>query len=221
MTSPADFQRALDALALELGALTQGLFDENYGAHWRDEEATTHQLLGGLVAAAKLIAERLRPEGLTLRATSTQKHREKEHGVDALIRFRCDDPLWRLDTVVLLQAKRQEPQHGLDADDRKRLRDQLTKMLRYTSEAFVMVYSAREGICLFPATAAYGSQSRDLFDLAFIRWPEFLSGVLRGRFGELRHHRVPDEGPDWTPMFELDLIAEAISEAPLSGSAMA
>lgn len=217
MSSAAALQQALDTLGDQLGALTQVGFDESYLSDWPDEEAVTGALLGSLVTAAGLFNERMAAQtgpALLLRATLTKKRDEARHGVDALIRFRCDEADWKLETAVLLQAKRQEPGKPMATGDHDRLRGQLIKMLAHTPESFVMTYSREKGICIVPAVAAQGLRSRDLFDLAYIPWPRFLSGVLRGRFGEIMSTRLPREGQGWMPMFELELAAVLTREEP-------
>ncbi|MER9526678.1 hypothetical protein NKI96_24440 [Mesorhizobium sp. M0292] len=97
-------------------------------------------------------------------------------------------------------------------NDHNRLTDQLKKMLAYTTEAFVLIYSKDAGIQVVPAVAALALGSRDLFDVAAISWPWCLSAVFRGRMGEVAGSRVP--GSDWEPMFELDILAAAVREKP-------
>lgn len=84
-------------------------------------------------------------------------------------------------------------------------------MLRYTTESFVLIYSSTRGIQLVPAVAARALRSRDLFDVNTIGWPQFLSGILCGRFGEPIGSRVPgsDRFGDgaWSPGWVLDIEA--------------
>jgi hypothetical protein len=208
MSAIADLQAALDQIGEGLGVVTQAGFEKCYLSDWPDEESVTGALLGSLTTAAKLLTQMMASQpgpSVELRAILTQKRNEARHGVDALIRFRCVEEEWPLHTAVLLQAKRQEPGEPLSSAEFGRLRLQVRKMLAHTTECFIMVYSKENGICLFPAVAVDGLRGRDLFDLAFIPWPRFLSGVLRGRFGEPSPERLPQEGVDGMPMFELEL----------------
>lgn len=213
-----DTQIGLHELGYSLGEELQQYFFENYPHEWHDEEAVTHALLSALVFNSNARARALRSSpkgGITLKATLTKKHDEAEHGADALIRFHCYEPEWKLSTATLIQAKRQEPGFSLSTAERSRLATQIDRMLFHTSEAFVAVYSQEAGINLFPAIAAKATSSADLFRLSAISWPWFLSGMFRGQLGEIVSDRIPNSDSQWQPMWELDIVAQIVREKPL------
>lgn len=211
-------ERKLHDIGYSLGVELQELFDDNYPKDWKDEEAVTHALLGAFVQNSKRISQIVRSSpqgGITLKATFTKKHDEAGHGIDALIRFRCDDPDWNLSTSTLLQSKRHEPGTRFSTSDYQRLSEQIQKMLFHTTEAFVMIFSEQRGIQLFPAVSVLASSSRDPFELTPISWPWFLSGIFRGRMGEIVNARIPAAESSWLPMWELDIVAQIVREQPL------
>ncbi len=213
-----DAQIGLHELGNSLGEELQQYFFENYPHEWHDEEAVTHALLSALVFSSNIRTRALRSSpqgGITLKATLTKKHDEAEHGADALIRFHCNEPEWKLSTATLVQAKRQEPGFSLSRAERTRLTTQIDRMLFHTSEAFVAVYSQELGINLFPAIAVRATSSADLFRLSAISWPLFLSGMFRGQLGEIVSDRIPNSDSQWQPMWELDIVAQIVREKPL------
>jgi len=106
-------------------------------------------------------------------------------------RFKCDEPEWRIERPCS-QAKRQEPGRPLRLPT-TRLREQLLKMLRHTCESFALVYSQKEG-CASSCGGAYALQSRD-YSSHLHRLARFLSGLLRGRFGEISPTRIRARAP--------------------------
>jgi hypothetical protein len=221
MSNASEFQESLERLGTDIGAETLALYEESFGSDWPDEEATTGALLGAVALSAKQHAERMRLQGaggITLKAGLTQKHREKEHGGDALIRFSCQEAEWSISSTTMIQAKRHDRNHPFNTADYQRLTGQLVKMMRYTPESFVMLYSRREGIQLVHALAARSLGSRDLFDLQPLPWARFLSGIFLGHFGEPVPDRAPDAAEGWKPMWVLEITASMTREVPRMAS---
>ena len=71
--SAAAVQEALDAIGEELGTLTQAMFHKSYLSDWPDEESTTGNLLGGLVASTTLLNRSRESPHLLLNARLTKK----------------------------------------------------------------------------------------------------------------------------------------------------
>src|ERR1700744_74109 len=217
MASASHFQDNLHQLATDIGEETLELYRENFGRDWPDEEATTGGLLGAFALSARNRADRLsgtHKAGLVLRAQLTRKSAEARQGGDMLIHFRCQEDDWKIRSSTLVQAKRHDRSQPFGAADHRRLTDQLAKMIRFTPESFVMLYSQQEGIHIVPALAACSLGSRSLFDLPTISWPRFLSGILRGRFGEPIPDRVPYPSEEWTPSWVLEVVAQMTRQVP-------
>ncbi|MEZ2127646.1 MULTISPECIES: hypothetical protein [unclassified Sinorhizobium] len=184
--SAAEFQTMLDGLARVAADRSATMFHKKYLGQWPDEENVTSGLLSALQTILDMQGEsRLNglPRRFELRAKLTRKKEESENGADALVRFRCNEQEWTINTMILIQAKRQEPGEGLRRADHDRLLSQVDKMLGHSAEASVMVYSARDGICLFPAVVARSLGSNDLFESSAITWADFLSGIFCGAMG--------------------------------------
>lgn len=98
--------------------------------------------------------------------------------------------------------------------DHQRLTDQLEKMMRYTPESFAMLYSRSEAIQLVHALAARSLGSRNLFDLPTLPWPDFLSGIFLGNYGDPVPDRAPDMAEGWRPMWVLEIVASMTREVP-------
>jgi hypothetical protein len=216
--SAADVQQELHDLAMKLGEEQQHLFAECFGSDWPDEESTTAALFGALALSMRR-ASKVGSLGIELRASFTKKRDEAVNGTDVLIRFRCDEPEWRIGTTTLIQAKKLDAGATMVRAEHDRLTGQLRKMLSYTPEAFVLLYSVSSGIHAIPAVPALALGSRSLFDVATIDWSWFLSGVFRGRMGEFSGARLPGEG--WEPTWVFDIVASATREEPMAEQAMA
>ena len=219
MPNISDFQENLERLANDIGDETLELYKENFGSQWPDEEATTGALLGAVALSAKQHARSMAgmgSSGLSLKAGLTQKHREKEHGGDALIRFSCQEPEWSISSTTMIQAKRHDRHHPFNTADYQRLTSQLDKMMRYSPESFAMLYSREEGIHLVHALAARSAGTRDLFDLPTLAWPRLLSGIFLGHLGEPIPSRTPEEAEGWKPMWVLEITASMTREVPRS-----
>jgi len=212
MSTAPQIQNALADMGETLGRSTLKLFRDHYLRSWPDEEATTGALLGALAALASRTESERTDLAVNLRAKLTRKRDEAKHGADVLIRFICDEPEWEISTSTLIQAKRQEPDRPLVAGEHTRLMGQIDKMLSFTTEAFVMIYSEDRGIQLVPAVAARALGGRDLFQMATINWAGFLSALLRGRLGEPLATRVPGPDDDWSPTWVLEIEAVARRE---------
>lgn len=218
----ARFQEDLHYLAVALGQKQQRLFDDSFGADWRDEESTTGNLFGALVMSCREASDALVAQGrsgIRLTATFMKKREEAQNGVDVLVRFRCSEPEWQINTTTLIQAKKLNWGAVMGVANHQRLTTQLNKMLSFTSESFVLIYSEDCGIHVVPAVAALALGSRSLFDIATIRWDCFLSAVFRGRMGEPTGARVHSDVVE--PIWELDVVASANREEPLAAGRLA
>lgn len=218
MPSASDVQKSLERLAMEIGEETLALYEDNFGKDWPDEESTTAALLGAVAIKAREHAARLRAAGaggLSLRAQLTKKRDEKHNGADALIRFSCEELHWSISTTTMIQSKRHDRNVPFGMADDARLRRQLSAMLRYTPESFVMIFSRDEGIQLVPALAAASlGTPRDLFNISTLAWPQFLSGIFLGQFGEPVPARAPEVGEQWNPTWVLEIVAEMTRSVP-------
>lgn len=206
-----EFQNNLHDLAFDLGRESDRLFRESYGRDWPDEESTTGALFGALVQSARGLTEK--KHGIRLRVQFTKKKDEAEHGADVFVKFKCNEPHWKIDTTTVIQAKRIEPSRAMGSGDHERLMGQLNKMLLYTTESFILIYSSENGIQALSAVAARSLCSRQPFDADTISWPWFLSAIFRGRLGEPDHSRLPSR-----PQFEIEIVAEAARGATTSGA---
>lgn len=208
------FQKGLHDLAFELGEESNRLFLDAYGNDWPDEESTTGALFGALVQSARKMSEE--KYGIKLRARFTKKSDEAEHGADIFVRFICNEPHWSIKTTTVIQAKRVEPSRAMRLDDHTRLTRQLDKMLHYTTESFVLIYSRESGIQALPAVVARSLRTRQPFDADTMSWQWFLSAIFRGRLGEPDTGRLPGE-----PRVEIEIVAEAARRATTPGAATA
>jgi len=82
---------------------------------------------------------------------------EKIYGADLLGVLELDLPDFKIKKGFLAQAKRQEPGKKLSAKEWERLINQCTKMLGYTSESYVFIYSLN-GVFIVPALSILGTQ---------------------------------------------------------------
>lgn len=213
-----EFQIMLDQLGVTFGERTQAVYARKFGTDWREEEHVTGSLLALVEYEAENFAATQPGFGLSLTVKLTKRTDEHENGTDALIRFSCDAQEWQLQTFLLLQAKRHDAGRPMSGGDHARLQRQLGNMLRYTPESFVLIYTSDGRILLVPAVAAQALRSRDLSHVNAIEWSRFWSGLLRGRCGDPVVERVPGEGRDWSPAYELSIHATLNRELPLAAS---
>lgn len=212
----SEFLEALRSVAFDVAEEAAHDFAQSYPDDWPEEEHVTSALLQSL---AKALATRRSQtaDSLELRFRMVKRKNEAANGCDAIVRFRCAEPQWTLSTFVLLQAKRQEP--GRSIADRDHVQRQFTKMLPFTSESFVMIYSVSEGVCFATATAGQALGSADLFDLRPFNLAEFTESLFCGAIGDPVAGREPP--PDLRPKNELLIELYLEDEEPLRSAAAA
>ena len=97
---------------------------------------------------------------------------EEETGADLAILYNVDTVDISLQTGVLMQAKRYESgYYNAENNDWSKLVDQCEKMLKYSTDSYVIDYSMKEnGVYLIPAVSVAGTSSSTLDDFDNDAW---------------------------------------------------
>lgn len=159
-------KRTVRALAREIDDAAKGAWADYHAGDAPYEVDVTGRIIGA-------IRERLHHSkfrGIEWRARTFRTARgrgaeEREYGADLLGVLDIELPKYACKKGFLAQAKRAEPETVFSQDAWNELVEQCRRMLRYTPDAYVIVYSKELGIRIFPANAVIGLTSRDIFDL--------------------------------------------------------
>lgn len=149
-----------------------------------DEPAITGEIVGA-------IRERVR--GMRHRDVKWDAHilrgkagEELRHGADLLAVLDIDVDGYRTSKGFLAQAKKAEPEAPLSAREWKRLRQQCGEMLKRTPASFVLVYSKKRGVRVFPAISILRSPTQDVFDLYDRSVADFFEAHIECFIGDRR-----------------------------------
>jgi hypothetical protein len=217
----AEFRREVTRIGRSMAVLAAdtAMFEYTSG-NIPDEEHLTGALCGAMAAAKRL------PEfsgGAAAQVQMAVAHKilqERHIGADLLITFASGDEDWPIRTRMLLQAKRAEPDHRMSASEWDRMQQQVRTMMSVAQEAFVMVYSKTNGICVLPAISVAACKSRQLFDLEWYRSPGFIEGVFGGFIGEkpssipIAPENIGDPVPGWGASYELHILVSSMRQDP-------
>ena len=158
--------RTVRGIAREIERAAKGAFDSYLDGSVVEEPQVTDRILGA-------IQERVRNQRFgnvvwkarTLRTGRGIAAEEKRHGADLMGVLDINLDGYSAKKGFLAQAKRAEPDRQFGNRDWDRLRSQCKTMLDRTSASFVLVYSVRRGIKIFPANSVVELESRQIFDL--------------------------------------------------------
>jgi hypothetical protein len=170
-----------------------------------DEPHITDRLMGAIESRIRIMSfgpvfssttgggfrSRIAWEAHTLRSGSRAAAHEKKYGADILGVFTANIPNYSISKGFLAQAKRAEPRIDFKSSEWNRLISQCERMLAVTPDAFVLVYSRRQGARFFSAQAVAALRGRNLFELYSMMPRAFFERHLQSFIGDKRFN-APD-----------------------------
>lgn len=174
-------RRAERGLKRAIGSLYSGLV--------KREDDLSGVLKGNLDAELEGKIGRLTWECAIVDHSSGKSAEEKQYGADILIHVRFDGQDLTYDKGVLVQAKKLEVGTLIGISDLLNLRGQCEKMLNYSEESFVWVYSSMGMRCDAAQHVANPggrglTKQRDLNDQAPLTSQKFFFDLFRCQIGD-------------------------------------
>jgi hypothetical protein len=136
------------------------------------EQELDGKSIGGVVWVAKTLTDRVR---------SSQ---ESEFGADFMGVLSLELNDFEAKKGFLSQAKLVEPSHSFPASEMKRLKEQCEKMLKFSPESFVFLYSQQSGIRIVPAVDVVGARDCNPHELTSKSITDFFRDHLECFIGD-------------------------------------
>lgn len=175
--------RALRKVTSEVGKATSSA-----EASYRNGDSPYEvDVTGRLLGALETRLDDFKTNGIIWRAKQFKTGRgkgaeEKRIGADFMGLLDLNVGELAVQKGFLVQAKRVEPGHPIA--DWDRAVEQLEKMLEISSASFLIAYSIKRGIRVFPASEVVGLKSKDIFDLYNNSFQSFFGDYLKCFVGD-------------------------------------
>ena len=169
----------LNALTVGRAQLEPQVTDRLLGAI---EQELDGKSIGGVVWVAKTLTDRVKGS------------QESEFGADfmGVVSLELND--FEARKGFLSQAKLVEPSQSFPASEWKRLKGQCEKMLKFSAESFVFMYSQQSGIRIVPAVEVVGARECNPHELTSKSITKFFKDHLECFIGDRAIQSATPEG---------------------------
>lgn len=172
-------RNTLNALAGGRAQLEPQVTDRLLGAI---EQELNGKFIGGVVWVAKTLTDRVK------------KSQESEFGADFMGVLSLDLNDFKASKGFLSQAKLVEPSQSFPFAESKRLKGQCEKMLGFSTESFVFLYSQQSGIRIVSAVEILGARNCNPHELTSKSITEFFKDHLECFIGDRAIQSASPEG---------------------------
>jgi hypothetical protein len=189
-------QKLVDSLIRKISKVEKETLNALHNGRVEQEPALTDRLLGVMeytLNNRKLAGIRWTVKTLTDRGRGSQ---ESVFGADFMAALEISVDGYQVAKGFLAQSKLVEPSQNFSRSEATRLKEQCEKMLSFSQDSFVFLYSKQSGIVVVPATEILDSRDCNPHELMSKKMTKFYRDHFKCFIGDHGIRRATPQGLD-------------------------